>query len=101
MKQILIRPVITEKYQRMGEEKPNRSKQYAFVVALDANKIEIKKAIESQYQVSVESCRTYIQRTNRVTRFTKKRVIEGQQGRSKRAVVTLAAGNEIDFYVNV
>lgn len=101
MKQILIRPVITEKYTRMAE-RPNRDKQYAFEVALDANKIEIRKALEERYpEVKIESLRTAILPTQHITRITKKRMIEGTRGRSKRAVITLAPGQSIDFYANV
>jgi large subunit ribosomal protein L23 len=83
-------------------ERPNRDKQYAFEVALDANKIEIKKALQERYpDVTIQSLRTAILPTQRVTRMTKKRVIQGTIGRSKKAIITLAPGQAIDFYENV
>jgi large subunit ribosomal protein L23 len=103
MKAILLQPVITEKYQKIAEkaEQRNRPNQYAFDVALTANKVEIKKAIEEKYNVKVESCRTVIRAAQRVVRYTKQRVIRGSVGRTKRAMVTLAPGQSINFYENV
>ena len=94
---ILIRPIVTEKMTRLAEE----GKNYAFEVDQDANKIEIRKAIEERYPgVAVKSVRTMIVRGKRRRRFTRRGLIEGRQRSYKKAIVTLSDG-EIDFFEDV
>ena len=95
---VIIRPVLTEKYTRLGEREAN--KQYAFEVDVDANKVEIKKAIEAKYSVEVLTCRTYIQRPERKMQYTRTRIIKGKTRRKKRAVVTLVGEQEINLFEN-
>ncbi len=94
---IIIKPIITEKMSGLTE-KMNR---YGFVVDLEANKVEIKGAIEKLYGVNVESVRTmrYIGKVK--TRNTKSGINSGLVGRCKKAIVSLAEGDTIDFYSNV
>lgn len=94
---ILIKPIITEKATRDAEDK-NR---YGFVVANEANKIEIKDAIESAYGVSVTKVRTMNVRPDRKTKYTKTGVITGKTSAFKKAIVQVAEGETIDFYNNI
>lgn len=97
MKNILVKPLVTEKTTKLME----RLHQYAFVVNLDANKIEIKDAVEEMYGVTVERVNTSIRPRKQRTRFTKSGVISGKTKLIKKAIVTLAEGESIDFYENV
>ncbi len=93
---ILIKPIITEK--ATGDsEKFNR---YTFVVNKNANKIQIKDAVEAAYGVTVEKVRTLNHPALRKTKFTKKGLVSGLTSGYKKAVVQLAEG-EIDFYNNL
>ncbi|MCS6905729.1 MAG: 50S ribosomal protein L23 [Bacteroidia bacterium] len=98
MKEILLKPLITEKTTKMTLKSKN--KQYAFVVSLDANKIEIKQAIEKQYGVKVDSVRTAIKPAVQTQRLTRKGVIQGKKSPYKKAYVTLKEPVEIDFFNN-
>lgn len=75
--------------------------RYGFVVRKDANKQQIKKAVESLYQVSVSSVNTMIYGGKRKSRYTKGGIINGTTGAFKKAIVTLAEGDTIDFYSNI
>lgn len=93
-KTILVKPLITEKSEMITE----KSGKYTFVVNKDANKIEIKKAVEDMYQVTVERVNTLIMPAKAKSRSTRSGVLTGQKSSYKKAIVTLAAGEEIDFY---
>ena len=94
---IVVKPVITEKMTAQGD-KHNR---YGFVVAKTANKVEIKSAVEKLYGVSVESVNTqnYIGKVK--TRNTTKGMAIGRVNKHKKAIVTLKAGETIDFYAGI
>jgi len=94
---ILLKPIVTEKMTSLGD-KFNR---YGFIVAKNANKIEIKKAVEELYGVTVEAVNTMRYGGKVKTRYTKSGVMAGKTAATKKAVVTLAAGNTIDFYSNI
>jgi large subunit ribosomal protein L23 len=94
---ILLKPIVTEKMTSLGD-KFNR---YGFIVAKNANKIEIKKAVEELYGVTVEAVNTMRYGGKVKTRYTKSGVMTGKTAATKKAVVTLAAGNSIDFYSNI
>jgi large subunit ribosomal protein L23 len=94
---ILLKPIVTEKMTSQGD-KFNR---YGFIVARNANKIEIKKAVEEMYGVTVESVNTMRYGGKIKTRYTKSGVMSGKSAATKKAVVTLAEGNTIDFYSNI
>lgn len=95
--EILIKPIVTEKMTRQAEG----LNSYGFIVNRDANKLQIKKAVESLYNVTVESVNTIIHGGKRKSRFTKAGVISGSTGISKKAIVTIAKGESIDFYSNI
>ncbi len=95
--EILVKPIITEKMTSLAE-KLNR---YGFVVDKTANKVQIKQAVEKMYGVKVESVNTqqYVGKVK--TRNTTRGLAVGRVNRSKKAFVTLKAGEVIDFYANI
>jgi len=95
---IIIKPIITEKMTAITEKSPNR---YGFRVSPDANKLEIKKAIEDMYSVTVEDVNTMKYQGKRKSRYTKSGVITGKQSAFKKAIVTLKKGETIDFFSNI
>jgi len=94
---ILIKPIITEKMTAQAE-KLNR---YGFVVAKEANKLEIKAAVEKMYSVKVDSVNTQQYVGKMKTRNTTRGVAVGRVNRSKKAIVTLKQGEIIDFYASI
>ncbi|WP_439181576.1 50S ribosomal protein L23 [Carboxylicivirga taeanensis] len=94
---VIIKPIVTEKMTELGE-KLNR---FAFVVDKKANKLQIKDAVEELYNVSVESVNTMVYAGKQKSRYTKSGVIVGRTNSFKKAVVTLAEGDTIDFYSNI
>jgi large subunit ribosomal protein L23 len=93
---VLKKPLVTEKVSAMNEKG-----KYGFIVDTDANKVEIKKAVEKQYGVTVESVNTMKVMGKFKSRYTKAGVLAGRKPNYKKAIVTLAAGEVIDFYSNV
>lgn len=93
---ILKKPIVTEKVSALNE-----SGKYGFVVDKDANKVEIKKAVEKLYGVSVESVRTMNYLGKPKSRYTKSKVVSGRSASFKKAIVTVAEGEVIDFYSGV
>jgi large subunit ribosomal protein L23 len=94
---ILIKPIITEKATADAEV----NNRYGFVVNTKANKIEIKKAVEAAYGVSVTAVRTMNVRPDRKTRHTKSGIQTGKTNAYKKAIVQVAEGDTIDFYANI
>ena len=94
---ILIKPIITEKA-TLSSELHNR---YTFLVNTKANKVEIKKAVEAAYGVTVEKVRTLNYGPERKMRYTKTGIQKGQTNSTKKAIVQVADGNTIDFYSNL
>jgi len=94
---IIKKPIITEKMTN-ASEKYNR---FAFVVDSKANKIDIKKAVEQMYDVAVDSVRTMVCIGKKRVRGTKSGMIVGKTSTYKKAIVTLAEGDSIDFYSNI
>ncbi len=93
-KQILIRPLITEKSELLGEKR----NQYMFVVNRDANKIEIKNAVKDMYNVNVKAVNTLTMPGKAKTRMTRAGMIQGAKKSFKKAVITLEDGETIDFF---
>ena len=89
---ILIRPLITEKTTMLMQEG-----KYAFVVAKTANKIEIAKAVETVFNVKVLAVNTVnvMGKTKRMGRH------EGKRPDYKKAIVKLAPGERIEFFEGV
>jgi large subunit ribosomal protein L23 len=94
---ILIKPIVTEKFTSLSEE----MNRFGFLVDKRANKIQIKNAVEEMYDVKVVSVNTMLYGGKRKSRFTKGGVISGKTASTKRAIVTLAQGESIDFYSNI
>ncbi len=93
---VLRKPLVTEKVSALNEKG-----KYGFIVDADANKVEIRKAVEKQYGVNVEKVNTMVVMGKKKTRYTKAGVLSGRRPSYKKAIVTLAAGDVIDFYSNV
>jgi len=94
---ILLKPIVTEKMTMQGES----LNRYGFVVDKRANKLQIKDAVEEMYSVTVENINTMRYLGKQKSRFTKSGVIEGRGNSYKKAIVTLANGEKIDFYSNI
>jgi large subunit ribosomal protein L23 len=93
---ILKRPLVTEKVSALNEKG-----KYGFIVDVEANKVEIKQAVEKQYGVNVAKVNTIKVMGKLKTRYTKAGVLSGRRPNYKKAIVTLAEGEVIDFYSNV
>lgn len=91
--EILKKPLITEKIALQGEKGI-----YAFHVDNKANKLEIKKAVEEMYGVTVADVRTMICRGKVKTRNTKAGMVTGRKASRKKAIIQLSEGDIIDFY---
>ena len=96
---VLKKPLVTEKMINLGEK--DGEKQYGFVVDINANKLEIKKAIEEMYEVEVKSLRTMVYAGKKRSRYSRAGVITGKSPNFKKAIITLPEGQEIDFYKNI
>ncbi len=94
---ILLKPIVTEKMTGQGD-KFNR---YGFIVAKNANKLQIKKAVEELYGVTVSDVNTMRYGGKVKTRNTKSGLLVGKTAATKKAVITLAEGSKIDFYSNI
>ena len=94
---ILIKPIVTEKLTNLGE-KFNR---YGFIVDRDANKLQIKAAVEQMYNVNVASVNTVNYHGKRKQRYSKSGLLRGRMNHFKKAYVTLAGDEKIDFYSNI
>ena len=79
-------------------EKYNR---YGFIVDKDANKLQIKSAVEQMYNVTVKDVNTINYHGKRKSRYTKAGMLTGRTNHFKKAYVTLAGDDKIDFYANI
>lgn len=95
---IIIKPIVTEKQTAITEKMANR---VGFRVSPDANKLEIKAAIEEMYDVKVVKINTMNYDGKRKSRYTKSGVISGKESSFKKAIVTLKEGDIIDFFKNI
>ena len=94
---IIIKPIVTEKLTVQGE-KLNR---YGFIVDVDANKLQIKAAVEQLYNVTVAEVNTVNYHGKRKSRYTKAGMLQGRTNHYKKAYVTLVGEDKIDFYANI
>ena len=94
---VLIKPILSEKANAQQE----KLRRYSFRVDKKANKLEIKKAIETFYGVTVVEVNTAVVPAKNKTRFTKAGYISGRKPGFKKAMVTVAAGEAIDLYAGV
>jgi large subunit ribosomal protein L23 len=93
---VLIKPVVTEKVSALNEKG-----KYGFIVNRKANKVEIKKAVEKMYGVTVEDVNTMNYLGKNKSRYTKSRIISGRSASFKKAIITVAEGEVIDFYSEI
>ena len=94
---IIIKPIITEKA-TSDSETYNR---YTFLVDINCNKVQIKKAVENMYGVNVSKVRTMNYGPIRKTKFTKTGIQNGKTNALKKAIVKISDGDVIDFYSNL
>lgn len=95
--EILFKPIVTEKMTIQGD-KLNR---YGIIVDRRADKVQIKKAVEAFYNVTVEAVNTMNYKGKRKSRFTKAGLLSGRTNHFKKAIITLKDGDQIDFYGNI
>lgn len=94
---IIVKPLVTEKMTQQADT----LNRYGFMVIKTANKVQIKKAVEDLYGVKVNAVNT-IRYAGRIkSRYTKAGVISGKTNAFKKAIITLAEGNKIDFFSNI
>ena len=94
---VIIKPVITEKMTEKGES----LNQFGFIVDPHANKLQIKTEIENLYGVQVVSVNTMRYSGKSKSRMTKTGLLTGKTKAFKKAIVTLADGETIDFFSNI
>lgn len=94
---ILIKPIVTEKMTAEGD----KFHRYGFIVDRKANKLQIKTAVEQFYNVTVKDVNTINYHGKRKSRYTKSGMSNGRANHYKKAYVTLAGDDKIDFYANI
>jgi large subunit ribosomal protein L23 len=89
-RQIVLRPLVTEKATTLKDER----NQVSFQVAPEANKVEIRQAVEAIFRVKVTGVKTQVVfgKTKRMGRYT------GRRPSWKKAVVRLGPGSKIDLF---
>ncbi len=93
----IIKPLVSEKMTNITEKMPCK---YGFIVRPEANKLQIKKEVEDQYNVKVLTVNTIRYEGKRSSRYTRAGLIKGKKPAFKKAIVTLKEGESIDFYRN-
>lgn len=93
----IIKPLVTEKMTKVTE----KLNQFGFVVRPEANKLQIKAEVEALYNVNVVSVNTMRYAGKNKSRYTKAGLLKGRTNAFKKAIVTLAEGQTIDFYSNI
>ena len=96
-RQIIIKPILSEKSETLTETR----NQYSFVVDRKANKIQIAKEITRLYDVQVESVNTMVMPGKIKAKNTRTGIVKARQPAYKKAIVTVAAGEELDLYGEV
>jgi large subunit ribosomal protein L23 len=97
LSEVLVKPIVTEKSNKLTDQR----RTYAFRVDRKANKLEIKKAIENFYGVSVIDVNTVVVPSKAKSKFTKGGFISGRKPGFKKAYVKIAEGENIDLYANI
>ena len=95
--EISIKPIVTEKATALTE----KGGRYTFRVSPEANREQIAQMITKLYGVKVVSVNTMICRGKDKSRYTKSGLLKGKTSKYKKAVVTLAEGETIDYYSNI
>ncbi len=93
---ILKRPIVTEKMTALQEKG-----QYAFEVERTANKIEIAKAVEKKFNVTVLDVRTSVHKGKAKSQMRRRGIFAGRTPSWKKAIVRLKEGDKIQFFENV
>ena len=93
---ILVRPLYTEKIARLQDAE----NKYAFEVSRDANKIEIRKAVEKKFAVKVASIRTMLMPGKVRQQQTRGGRFHGRRPDWKKAIVTLVQGDKLELFEN-
>jgi large subunit ribosomal protein L23 len=93
---ILRRPIVTEKMTLLQEKG-----QYAFEVEPSANKIDIARAVEKKFNVTVVDVRTIRHKGKTKSQMTRKGRFAGRTAAWKKAIVRLKEGEKIQFFENV
>lgn len=94
---ISIKPIITERATKLSEKR----NCYTFRVSPKANKYQIKSLVEQLYGVKVESVNTAVVRGKNKSRWTKSGLLRGKTASWKKAYVTVADGQSIEFFSNI
>ena len=97
LSEVLVRPILTEK----ANSQQDKLRRYAFRVNRKANKLEIKKAVEDFYGVTVVDVNTSVVPGKNKTRFTKAGYVQGRKPAYKKAMITVAVGESIDLYAAI
>ncbi len=95
--EVIVKPILSEKMSALTD----KQNKVAFIVNKAANKFEIKKAVEDMYGVTVKAVNTLVYQGDVKSRYTKAGVITGRTVSFKKAIVTLAEGDSIDFFSNI
>ncbi len=93
---IIYRPIVTEKSTALQEKGI-----YAFEVELHSNKIDIARAVQKKFNVTVTNVRTMNYKGKSKAQLTRKGRFAGKTSHYKKAIVTLKAGEKIDFFENI
>jgi large subunit ribosomal protein L23 len=93
---IIKRPIVTEKMTGMQEKG-----HYAFEVDFNANKIQIARAVEKKFNVTVLSVRTMKHKGKTKSQLTRRGRFQGRTSHWKKAMVRLKEGDKIEFFQNV
>ncbi len=94
--EILRRPILTEKMLKLQENK----RQYAFEVDGKVGKIEIKRAVQEKFDVTVENVHVIVVKGKSKRLNTRRGITRGKRSDWKKAIVTLREGDSIDFFAN-
>lgn len=95
--EIYIKPIVTEKATQLTE----RLNRYTFRVSPEANKYQIKSLVEKLYGVKVVNVNTAVVRGKNKSRWTKSGLLRGKTAAYKKAYITVADGETIDFFSNI
>ena len=95
--EIEIKPIVTEKATSLTD----KLKRHTVRVSPEANKFQIKDLVEKLYGVKVVRVNTAVMRGKNKSRWTKSGLLRGATARWKKAFITLAEGETIDFYSNI
>ena len=97
LSEVLVKPIVTEKSNKLTDTR----KTYAFRVDRKANKLEVKKAVQEFYGVTVIEVNTVVVPAKAKSKFTKAGFISGRKPSYKKAYVKVAEGETIDLYSNI